>query len=55
MASQENLFFKSLMMPGNREVALDAETIRELIDLTSSFPEGDMIGIKNFYSLSDNI
>ena len=33
-------------MPGSRDVALDAETILELIDWTVSFPEDDMIGIK---------
>jgi hypothetical protein len=54
MASQERTFFNSLIMPGSRDVALDAETIRELIDWMVSFSEDDMIGIKTSCAFYNN-
>ena len=47
MASQDRTFFNSLIRPGSKDVALDAEVIRELIDWTIVLSEDDMIGIKN--------
>jgi len=54
MASQERTFFNSLIMPGSKDAALDAETILELIDWTVSFPEDDMIGIKTSCAFYNN-
>ena len=56
MASQESTFFNSLIRPGSRDVALDAEVIRELIDWTVLFSEDDMIGIKTLCAFNkDNV
>jgi len=41
-------------MPGSKDEAFDAETIRELIDWTASIPEDDMIGIKTSCALCGN-
>ena len=41
-------------MPGKRDIALDAETIRELMDWTVSFSEDDMIGIKTSRTFRKN-
>jgi hypothetical protein len=55
MASQERIFFKSLTMPGSKDVALDAERIRELMDLTVSFSEENIIGISISCAFNNNI
>jgi hypothetical protein len=55
MASQERIFLNSLTMPGSKDVALDAERIRELMDWTISFSEEDIIAISSSCAFNNNI